>query len=73
MAVTPWIRLSGLSTMLAIGPDQFKDRCWQAFTRWTSTSSTTESSQVNLPVIMGLLTVWYNDFFNAQTVAVLPS
>ena len=27
---------------------------------------------VNLPVIMGLLTVWYNDFFNAQTVAVLP-
>jgi glucose-6-phosphate isomerase len=60
----------GLSTMVAIGPDNFRamlnglhqmDQHFRAapFDR-------------NLPVLMGLLAVWYNDFFGAQTVAVLP-
>ena len=42
-----------------------------AFTRWTSTSAPRPFER-NLPVLMGLLAVWYNDFFGAQTVAVLP-
>ncbi len=46
-------------------------RCWPASTRWTSTSATRRSEQ-NLPVLLGLLAVWYTDFFGAQTVAVLP-
>jgi glucose-6-phosphate isomerase len=45
--------------------------CSPASTPWTSTSAPPRSSK-NLPVLMGLLTVWYNDFFDAQTVAVLP-
>jgi glucose-6-phosphate isomerase len=60
----------GLSTMIAIGPDNFRamlggfhemDEHFRSapFTR-------------NLPVLMGLLAVWYNDFFGAQTLAVLP-
>jgi glucose-6-phosphate isomerase len=60
----------GLSTMLAIGPDQFKELL-AGFHAMDVHFKTTPLA-VNLPVILGLLTVWYNDFFNAQTVAVLP-
>jgi glucose-6-phosphate isomerase len=60
----------GLSTMLAIGPDQFKELL-AGFHSMDVHFQTTDLA-VNLPVILGLLTVWYNDFFNAQTVAVLP-
>ena len=60
----------GLSTMLAIGPDQFKEML--AGFHSMDVHFQTSDLAANLPVIMGLLTVWYNDFFNAQTVAVLP-
>jgi len=60
----------GLSTMLAIGPDNFK-QLLAGFHSMDVHFQTTEFAK-NLPVILGLLTVWYNDFFNAQTVAVLP-
>ena len=60
----------GLSTMLAIGPVQFKEML-AGFHAIDEHFRSTEFAS-NLPVIMGLLTVWYNDFFNAQTVAVLP-
>ena len=46
-------------------------RCSPAFTRSTSTSARRRRSE-NLPALMGLLAVWYGDFFGAQTVAVLP-
>ena len=45
--------------------------CSTASTRWTSISARAPFER-NLPVLMGLLAVWYNDFFGAQTVAVLP-
>jgi glucose-6-phosphate isomerase len=60
----------GLSTMLAIGPDNFRamlDGFHQMDEHFRSTPF-----ERNLPVLMGLLAVWYNDFFGAQTVAVLP-
>ena len=60
----------GLSTMLAIGPKQFKEML-AGFHSIDEHFRSTDFSE-NLPVIMGMLTVWYNDFFNAQTVAVLP-
>jgi glucose-6-phosphate isomerase len=60
----------GLSTMLAIGPDNFK-QLLAGFHSMDVHFQSTEFAK-NLPVILGLLTVWYNDFFNAQTVAVLP-
>jgi glucose-6-phosphate isomerase len=60
----------GLSTMLAIGPDNFK-QLLAGFHSMDVHFQTTPLEK-NLPVILGLLTVWYNDFFNAQTVAVLP-
>ena len=60
----------GLSTMLAIGPKQFNEML-SGFHSIDEHFRTTEFSE-NLPVILGLLTVWYNDFFDAQTVAVLP-
>lgn len=60
----------GLSTMLAIGPDQF--RSLLAGFRQMDEHFRTAPFDRNLPVLMGLLTVWYTDFFNAQTVAVLP-
>ena len=46
----------GLSTMLAVGPEHFR----------------TAPFERNLPVLLGLLTLWYTDFFGAETVAVLP-
>jgi glucose-6-phosphate isomerase len=60
----------GLSTMLAIGPENF-----EAMLRGFHTMDEhfhTEPFERNLPVLMGLLNLWYTDFFDAQTVAVLP-
>jgi glucose-6-phosphate isomerase len=60
----------GLSTMLAIGPDNFRDML--AGFHEIDEHFRTAPFESNLPVILGLLAVWYNDFFGAQTVAVLP-
>jgi glucose-6-phosphate isomerase len=60
----------GLSTMLAIGPDNFRDLL-DGFHQMDEHFRTAPFER-NLPVLMGLLAVWYNDFFGAQTVAVLP-
>ncbi len=60
----------GLSTMLAIGPDNFRamlDGFHQMDEHFRSAPL-----ERNLPVLMGLLSLWYNNFFGAQTVAVLP-
>ena len=61
----------GLSTMLAIGPDNF--RAMLAGFHQMDEHFRTAPFESNLPVIMGLLTVWYTDFFDAQTMAVLPT
>jgi glucose-6-phosphate isomerase len=60
----------GLSTMVAIGPDNFRAML-DGFHQMDEHFRTTPFER-NLPVLMGLLAVWYNDFFGAQTVAVLP-
>jgi glucose-6-phosphate isomerase len=60
----------GLSTMLAIGPDNYRAML-DGFHQMDEHFSTTPFEQ-NLPVLMGLLGIWYDDFFGAQTVAVLP-
>ena len=60
----------GLSTMIAIGPENFRAML-DGFHEMDEHFRTASFEQ-NLPVLMGLLTVWYNDFFGAQTVAVLP-
>ncbi|OPY16908.1 MAG: Glucose-6-phosphate isomerase [Syntrophus sp. PtaB.Bin075] len=60
----------GLSTMLAIGPDNFRDML--AGFHAMDVHFRTAPFGVNLPVLMGLLTIWYNNFFAAETVAVLP-
>ena len=60
----------GLSTMLAIGPDNFRAML-DGFHQMDEHFRTAPLEK-NLPVILGLLGVWYNDFFGAQTVAVLP-
>jgi len=60
----------GLSTMLAIGPDHFRAML-EGFHAIDEHFRTAPFDR-NLPVLMGLLGVWYNDFFGAQTVAVLP-
>ena len=60
----------GLSTMIAIGPQNFRamlDGFHQMDVHFR-----TVPFERNLPVLMGLLTVWYTDFFDAQTVAILP-
>jgi glucose-6-phosphate isomerase len=60
----------GLSTMVAIGPENFRamlDGLHQMDEHFR-----TAPFQHNLPVLMGLLGIWYNNFFNAETVAVLP-
>jgi glucose-6-phosphate isomerase len=60
----------GLSTMIAVGPEGF-----QAMLRGFHAMDVhfrTTPFEKNLPVLMGLLAVWYNNFFGAQTVAVLP-
>ena len=60
----------GLSTMLAIGPDNFRSML-DGFHQMDEHFRTAPFDQ-NLPVLLGLLTLWYTDFFDAQTVAVLP-
>ncbi len=60
----------GLSTMLAIGPDHFRAML-DGFHAMDEHFRTAPFDR-NLPVLMALLTVWYVDFFGAQTVAVLP-
>ena len=60
----------GLSTMLAIGPENF--HALLAGFHAMDEHFRTAPFDKNLPVLMGLLTVWYNNFFDAQTVAVLP-
>jgi glucose-6-phosphate isomerase len=60
----------GLSTMLAIGPENFRSML-DGFHQMDEHFRTAPLEK-NLPVILGLLAVWYNDFFGAQTVAVLP-
>jgi glucose-6-phosphate isomerase len=60
----------GLSTMLAIGPDNFRAML-DGFHQMDEHFRTTPFER-NLPVLIGLLGVWYNDFFGAQTIAVLP-
>jgi glucose-6-phosphate isomerase len=60
----------GLSTMLAIGPEHF--RAMLAGFHEMDEHFRTAPFERNLPVLMGLLTVWYTDFFGAETQAVLP-
>ncbi|MDQ6694978.1 MAG: glucose-6-phosphate isomerase [Chloroflexota bacterium] len=60
----------GLSTMLAVGPDNFR-RMLAGFHEMDE-HFRTASLERNLPVLMGLFALWYNNFFGAQTVAVLP-
>jgi glucose-6-phosphate isomerase len=60
----------GLSTMLAIGPEAFRDML--AGFHAMDEHFRTAPAEHNLPLLMGLLAVWYNNFFGAQTVAVLP-
>jgi glucose-6-phosphate isomerase len=60
----------GLSTMIAVGPERFRELLagFHAMDLHFRSAPLDE----NLPVLMGLLAVWYRDFFGAQTVAVLP-
>jgi len=60
----------GLSTMVAIGSENFRAML-NGFHQMDEHFRTAPFEQ-NLPVLMGLLSIWYNDFFEAQTVAVLP-
>ncbi len=60
----------GLSTMVAIGPDNFGAMLHGLHRMDEHFRSA--PFEANLPVLLGLLTVWYSDFFGAQTVAVLP-
>ena len=60
----------GLSTMLALGPDQFGDML-AGFHDMDEHFRTAPLDQ-NLPVLMGMLAVWYRNFFGAQTVGVMP-
>jgi glucose-6-phosphate isomerase len=60
----------GLSTMVAIGPDNF--RAMLSGLHQMDEHFRTAPFEKNLPVLMGLLSVWYDDFFGAQTQAVLP-
>jgi glucose-6-phosphate isomerase len=60
----------GLSTMIAIGPDHYREMLDGLHA--VDEHFRTAPFEQNLPVLMGLLTVWYTDFFGAQTQAVLP-
>jgi glucose-6-phosphate isomerase len=60
----------GLSTMIAIGPEHFAEML--AGFHAIDEHFRTAPFERNLPALMGLLAVWYRDFFDAQTVAVLP-
>ena len=60
----------GLSTMLAIGPEHFREML--AGFHEMDEHYRSAPFERNLPVLLGLLALWYNDFFGAQTIAVLP-
>ena len=60
----------GLSTMLAVGPENFQQML--AGFHAMDEHFRTAPLEKNLPAIMGLLTVWYNNFFGAQTLGVMP-
>ena len=60
----------GLSTMIAIGPEHFRDML-RGFHAMDEHFRSTPIDR-NVPVILGMLAVWYNNFFGAQTTAVLP-
>ena len=60
----------GLSTMIAVGPDNF--RAMLAGFHAMDEHFRTAPFHQNLPVLMALLTIWYNNFFGAQALAVLP-
>jgi glucose-6-phosphate isomerase len=60
----------GLSTMIAIGPQNYEEML-SGF-RAMDEHFCTAPPERNLPVLMGLLTVWYNNFFGAQTVGIMP-
>jgi glucose-6-phosphate isomerase len=60
----------GLSTMVAVGPDHF--RAMLGGFRRMDEHFRTAPFEENLPALMGLLTVWYTNFFGAETVAILP-
>jgi len=60
----------GLSTMLAVGPDNFRDML--AGSHAMDEHFRNAAFARNLPVLMGMLSIWYNDFFGAETIAVLP-
>ena len=60
----------GLSTMIAVGPANFRQML--AGSHEIDQHFRTAPFAANLPVLKGLISLWYNDFFGAQTVAVLP-
>jgi glucose-6-phosphate isomerase len=60
----------GLSTMIAIGPPNYSEML-SGF-RAMDEHFCTAPPERNLPVLMGLLTVWYNNFFGAQTIGIMP-
>ncbi len=60
----------GLSTMVAIGPQNYRELL--AGFRAMDEHFCTAPLEKNLPVLMGLLTVWYNNFFGAQTIGIMP-
>jgi glucose-6-phosphate isomerase len=60
----------GLSTMIAIGPDNF--RAMLAGFHAMDEHFRTAPAARNLPLLLGLLTVWYNNFFGAQTIGIMP-
>jgi glucose-6-phosphate isomerase len=60
----------GLSTMLAIGPQNYRELL--AGFHDMDEHFRTAPPEKNLPLLMGLLTVWYNNFFGAQTIGVMP-
>jgi glucose-6-phosphate isomerase len=60
----------GLSTMIAVGPDNF--RAMLGGFHEIDEHFRTAPFERNLPALMGLLSIWYNDFFGAQTVGVMP-
>jgi len=60
----------GLSTMIAVGPDNF--RAMLGGFHAMDEHFRTASAARNLPLLLGLLTVWYNNFFGAQTIGVMP-
>jgi glucose-6-phosphate isomerase len=60
----------GLSTMIAVGPDNF--RAMLTGFHAMDEHFRTAPIERNMPVLMGLLAVWYNDFFGAETIGVMP-